>query len=425
MKLFHFAILALMLLLCGQIAWSQADRVQNRGIGVRSPSDADSRLAVVIGNGRYNTTELELTNPVNDAGDMSAKLEKLGFAVTSRQDLTKSEMEGLFSQLPDLLAKPRVFLFYYAGHGVQVDGENYLIPVDADIKSAQDIKDKAVNLKLLLAKLYGNSNRLNIVILDACRNNPFKLSQPATRDLGGGSGGNKPNKGLAGVDITPLTNTLIAYSTQTDSLASDGSGRNGLFTSALLSEMEKPGIKLMDVFKNVRGTVERESNGKQIPWELTSLKEDFYFAGSGAASEPSNSGLVRTASAENEGRWVVVANATNYINSNRTLSDTGLEVESGMALQINVGGAGKINLGKNTYSGPTGTMDPDPGKPLPDCPTGAVIARIGEKYICVKSEYSQTVQSSGQLWLGINEGNVADNSGGYTVKIQIQKFVKD
>lgn len=429
----HALVFILTLVPGGQLVWSQSDSRPYRGIGQRPDQSADSRVALVFGNSKYTKPGLALTNPVNDAHDISAKLRKLGFTVSTHVDLSKVAIEEQFRQLPGLLANSQVFLFYYAGHGVQVEGQNYLVPVDVSIRNTEDIKKQAVDLRLLLSQLRGSApqpsgkeDRLNIVILDACRNNPFNIDEPMTRDLAGTRSGGGTRQGLASVDVKQLTNTLIAYSTGTDSLASDGSGRNGLYTSTLLAEIEQEGRSLSELFGKVRSVVEERSNRQQIPWELTSLKEDFCFVGARPDRQPGpvNSQQTRVG-VESEGRWTVVAERSLDLRSDQSLFDTGLVLEPGMSLKIKVGSAGKVNLGNNVYAGPAGVSTPDPQKPLPSCPTGAIIARIGQNYLCVRSEFDGRMETFGPLLLGTNESKVADNVGSYSVKILIQKFQRN
>lgn len=438
--LLRTGILTVSLVLAGQWVWSQSDSRRHRGIGARTAPSTEARVALVLGNSNYTRPGLALTNPVNDANDISAKLRQLGFTVTTQVDLSKRAIEEQFRQLPGLLDNSRVFLFYYAGHGVQVDGQNYLIPIDASIHKTEDIKTQAVDLRLLLSQLRGSNptlpekgDRLNIVILDACRNNPFKIDEPLMRDLARTRSSEDPTQssgktrqGLASVDVKQLTNTLIAYSTGTDSLASDGSGRNGLYTSTLLAEMDQEGRGILEVFRKVRGVVEKRSNGEQVPWELISLKEDFYFVGTGPDRQPSpaNSQESRVG-VESEGRWTVVTERSLDMRADQPLLDTGLALEPGMSLKIKVGSAGKIHLGNNVYAGPAGVSNPDPQKPVSTCPTGAIFARIGPSYLCVRSEFDGRVETFGPLLLGTNESKVADNVGSYSVKILIQKFQRN
>ena len=226
-----------------------------------APSSA-SRSALVIGNSQYRALPT-LKNPVNDAAALSARLGEMGFAVTARFDTDKSAFESAIGDFVARVGKDRsVGLFYFAGHGLQLNWRNYLIPVDATLRRAEDVPRNAVDLKTLLDGLNRARNPMNIVILDACRDNPFST------DLGTG-------KGLSQIDAP--VGTLLAYATAPGNSASDGEGDNGLYTEHLLKEIRTPDAKIEDVFKRVRLNVRRASNGRQIPWESTSLEDDFYF----------------------------------------------------------------------------------------------------------------------------------------------------
>ena len=229
---------------------------------VQAPGQPEQRLALVIGNSGYKSGPL--TNPVNDARAMAVRLQQLGFAVIKKENATREQMMTAVRDFGTLLAKGGVGLFYYAGHGIQSKGVNYLVPVDADIRSEDELSTRAYNANEVLEKMDSAKNRINVVILDACRDNPFARSFR--------SGG----RGLAGMDQTP-SGTLVAYATSPGSTASDGSGANGLYTEQLLQEMAEPGIKLEEVFKRVRVSVKDRSEGKQLPWEMSSVTGDFYF----------------------------------------------------------------------------------------------------------------------------------------------------
>ena len=253
-------------------------QVSNRGAGNKpSSSTAEKRLALVIGNGAYKNTTL-LENPANDATDMAKALETLGFEVLSGTNQSKKQIEVLIRQFGDKLAKQGgVGLFFYAGHGLQVNGNNYLIPVEADIPEQDEVEYAAVNLNFLLGKMDAAQNNLNIVILDACRNNPFARSWRGFRDTGDG-------KGLA--KVTPPTGTLMLYATQPGNVASDGSGRNGLFTESLLKQISKPNVELDQMIKFLARDVSEKSGKKQLPWKEGIVLGDFYFAGTSSAAAP-------------------------------------------------------------------------------------------------------------------------------------------
>jgi hypothetical protein len=219
------------------------------------------RLALVIGNGAYQTSPLK--NPINDAEDMAATLKKLGFKVILRKDADQRIMEDIIRYFGRQLKNGGVGIFYFAGHGVQVDGRNYLMPVDAKIESESDVKYEAVDAGRILGKMEDAENRLNIVILDACRNNPYA------------SAFRSDQSGLARMDAP--TGSLVAYSTAPGEVAADGPERNGIFTKYLIRHMMTPNLSIEHVLKRVRIDVARQTNGRQIPWESSSLMGDFYF----------------------------------------------------------------------------------------------------------------------------------------------------
>ncbi len=222
---------------------------------VPNTARAAERVALVIGNASYK--EAPLRNPVNDARDMATTLEGLGFEVIRVENASKEEMERAIGRFTGRLDEESSGLFYYAGHGVQVRGRNYLVPVDAKINSERDARIESVPINLVLDELEYAGNRLNVVILDACRNNPFE------RRMRGAS------RGLAAVDAA--RGTLIAYATSPGSLAQDGDGRNGLYTEELLRALRLPGLEVEDVFKEVRIKVSERTDYQQIPWESSSL----------------------------------------------------------------------------------------------------------------------------------------------------------
>ncbi len=241
------------------------------------------RTALVIGNSAYLRGPLK--NPANDARDMAVALKRVGFDVTILTDATQSQMENAVRDFGTKLRQGGVGLFYYAGHGVQVAGENYLVPVNAVIQSEGDVKYGSVNAGLVLAKMEDAGNGLNIVILDACRSNPYARSFRTA------------NEGLAKMDAP--TGSLISYATAPGSVASDGTGRNGVFTRHLLENMEEPGLPISEVLMRVRQGVVKETGKKQVPWEASSLIGQFYFAASAASyATPATQNLKAAAEAE-------------------------------------------------------------------------------------------------------------------------------
>jgi hypothetical protein len=222
---------------------------------------SEKRTALIIGNSNYKDTPLR--NPVNDANDFSIALQRCGFDVKKTINANRRQMRESIRIFGNSIRKSGVGLFYYAGHGIQLDGENYLVPIDAAVESEDEIKDECLMVSSVLRKMETARNKLNIIILDACRNNPFASKyRSATR-------------GLAIMDAP--TGSLLAYSTAPGSVASDGPNRNGLYTYSLLKHLNTPGLRLIDLFINVRNDVVTVSNGKQVPWESQSLRGHFYF----------------------------------------------------------------------------------------------------------------------------------------------------
>jgi hypothetical protein len=222
---------------------------------------AEQRVALVIGNGQYKDSPL--LNPVNDARAVAEALSRAGFRVVQKENIGRAEMQVALRDFGDSLKAGGVGLFYFAGHGVQVKGRNYLVPVDASIEREDEVAYNSIDAGQVLDKMEAANNRLNIVILDACRNNPFARSFRSS------------SAGLAQMEAP--VGTFIAFATAPGSVASDGQGKNGLYTQHLLQAMQRPGVKIEDVFKNVRAGVRRDSKGRQVPWENTSLEGDFVF----------------------------------------------------------------------------------------------------------------------------------------------------
>lgn len=263
---------------------------------IRRNTDGRQRTALVIGNGDYQSAPLK--NPANDAADMAAALKKMGFEVIHLQDAGQRKMEDAVSDFGNRLRDGGVGLFYYAGHGVQVRGQNYLIPVDAQIKTEADVRYRAVNADWVLDKMGDAQNGVNIVILDACRDNPFSRSFRTSKT------------GLAQMQVT--TGALIAYATAPGAVAADGKGRNGLFTGCLLRHMKNPDLKVEDVLKNVRADVVNATQREQVPWVSSSLIGDFYFASSGYShDDPAKQKATITIETRNvTGAWVRLGSET-------------------------------------------------------------------------------------------------------------------
>ncbi len=223
-----------------------------------------ARTALVIGNSDYAAAPL--SNPVNDATDIANKLRELDFDVTIITNASRRQMRrGIRDYSEALRTNGGVGLFYYAGHGMQIKGVNYLIPTDAEMRDEFEIPDETVSANSVLRALEDAGNDLNIVVLDACRDNPFAKSYRSTAE-----------SGLARMDAPG--GSIIAYATAPGDVALDGNGRNGLYTKHLLTNMDKPGMPIEQMFKKVRIGVLVESGDQQTPWEESSLRSDFYFA---------------------------------------------------------------------------------------------------------------------------------------------------
>jgi uncharacterized caspase-like protein len=232
----------------------------------------EQRIALVIGNAAY--ADSPLANPVNDAKLMASALREQGFEVMQRLDVDQTAMKLAVRDFGNRLkAAPggAVGLFYYAGHGLQVDGESYLIPVGAPIADEGDVDIFAVGANGILRTLEDARNGLNIVILDACRNNPLARSFRAQV------------RGLARMDAPQ--GTLIAYSTGPGKVALDGDGANSPYTEALAQAIGEPGVLVEQMFKRVRIAVLEATLGRQTSWEASSLTTDFYLAGAPALAE--------------------------------------------------------------------------------------------------------------------------------------------
>ena len=264
-------------------AFAEAPNADIRN-GMQTPP-ADQRVALVIGNSNYQTAP-KLANPGNDAQSMSQLLNSAGFEVTQATDLTRNDMVRVVQDFTAKVAERgpgTVAMIYYAGHGVQVEGENYLLPVDAKISSSYDLDGNSLRLVDLMGTLDAISSRMRIVVLDACRNNPF----PEVNDAG---------RGLAIVDAP--NGSIVGYSTAPGMEAADGDGNHSPYTSAFLNIAREPNLPIEQLFKRVRLEVNHATRGRQTPWESSSLTSDFYFFGDTAVAagrEPDRSPIVQMA----------------------------------------------------------------------------------------------------------------------------------
>jgi len=234
-------------------------------ICISTPSLAQNRVALVIGNSKYTSLQ-SLPNPANDSRLMAHTLSKLGFEVITAVDANRIALSRAVRKFGKVLrkgGKDTVGLFYYAGHGVQALGQNYLIPLGAEVEDEADLDIEAISASNILTQMEAAGNTLNLVILDACRNNPFKGNMRSVA------------RGLA--RLNAASGSLIAFAAAPGQVAADGSGENSPYTKALVEAMQVPGLSVEQMFKRVRVSVEAQTNNQQTPWEESSLRGEFYF----------------------------------------------------------------------------------------------------------------------------------------------------
>jgi len=232
-----------------------------------SVADAQRRVALVIGNSTYRHVPT-LVNPANDAADVTAALERLEFSVTR---VTDGSFDGTRRSLIEFGSKARqaeVAVVFYAGHGIEVAGENWLIPIDAELKTDIDVEHEAITLKSIMT-LVSSASKLGLVVLDACRNNPFAPAMQRTLRT------RAVSRGLSRVE--PNGSVLVAYSAKEGTTAADGAGRNSPYTAALLRHLETPGMEINFLFRNVRDDVLATTGGEQEPFTYGSLSKESIF----------------------------------------------------------------------------------------------------------------------------------------------------
>lgn len=247
----------------------QSHAVDGRNLVAKSVGSTGKRVALVIGNGDYQSVSMpKLSNPPHDAEDIAAALRGFGFEVIEKKDQSLAGMNNAIAEFGRKIGDSEAALFYYAGHGLQVKGQNYLIPVDAKIESEAQVPYQGININQLLEEMENGKSRANIVMLDACRNNPIsgKFRSGATR-------------GLAAPTSQPK-GTVIVYATDPGNIAADGDGRNGLFTAGLLTAFKGSDLSLHGVLVRASKEVERGSEQKQTPYinGPATLQENFQFA---------------------------------------------------------------------------------------------------------------------------------------------------
>jgi uncharacterized caspase-like protein len=220
--------------------------------------------ALVIGNAAYVDAG-PLKNPCNDAEDIAARLETCGFSVIRETNCTYKDMDKALKKFKKSLEGNDVGLFFFAGHGMQIDGENYLAAVDTDVSGEIEAKHSSLPLNRVIETMEKTNTSTNIIVLDACRDNPYERAW---------------NRSAAARGLAPVyapKGTLIAFATSPGRVAKDGSGRNGAYTAAFLQHINTPDCSLENMFKRVRNTLSAATKHKQISWEHTSLSGEFYF----------------------------------------------------------------------------------------------------------------------------------------------------
>lgn len=268
------------------LAWVASICIQISGLS------AETRVALVIGNGDYAIARL--ANPKGDAELMARTLKSVGFDVIKHTDANMQTMRQAFTEFARRLRQPdAVGVFYYAGHGVQVSGQNYLIPIGADITAEGEVALQAINLSELLASMRSAASRINIAILDACRNNPYESQ---VRSIA---------RGLA--PVSAPAGTLISYATAPGEVALDGADGHSPFTTALARAIPTPGLAIEEVFKHTREAVLATTQNRQTPWEHSSLVGNFIFKAKSAEQEPSQRPLAASHAAADERRLTEIA----------------------------------------------------------------------------------------------------------------------
>ena len=246
---------------------------------------AQERVALVIGNGNYANAGV-LANPANDARAVAGSLRAIGFDVTEGVDLGRGQMEDHIRAFLNKATSAKVALLYYAGHGMQIDGRNYLVPVDAKLQTLNDVTFGTVELDRVLSGL-NDPSRASIVVLDACRDNPMaRIFASSTRSAAVGTG-------LAAYTAVG-TGTLIAYSTAPGKVAADGNRGNSPFSESFAKHLRAPGLEVRQLLTRVRNEVAAETGEAQVPWDTSSLRGDVYLAGLPGAPAPAEARKIET-----------------------------------------------------------------------------------------------------------------------------------
>jgi formylglycine-generating enzyme required for sulfatase activity len=275
MRVCYFYLLSLLLSMSGSL-YAQSKGM--KPVGGNAPTGTERRLALVIGNRDYTRADARLQNPVNDAYDVAATLQNLGFEVIKRTNLDRASLETAVDDFAAKLIGYDVGLFYFSGHGMAFQGENYLLPTDANLSFENQARSQCVSLRRILDGMEGAQAKISLVLLDACRNNPFKRSWSRST---GGNGLVIPNNPRG---------SMVAFATREGSTADDNAGeRNGLFTSELLKRLSIPNLGLRDILDRTIEGVESRSSGRQVPGRYDELRGNFVFVQSAnpvAKTEP-------------------------------------------------------------------------------------------------------------------------------------------
>ena len=246
--------------------------------GSACAADSDERVAFILGNGDYRHAS-PLRNPASDAGALSAAFARLGYQVVLGRDLTRQALEAQAKAFFSRLDGVEVAVFFYAGHGLQIDGRNFIVPVDFDPARSEPVATQLVQLDEIIEGMAKRA-RNSLVFLDACRDNPFagdlraKLASGGSLSMNASRSAHGVGTGLA--EIKGRVGTLIAFATQPGNIALDGSGGNSPFTTGLLKNLEEPGLEVRELLTKVRVDVVAETAGAQIPWDHSSLLASFY-----------------------------------------------------------------------------------------------------------------------------------------------------
>ena len=317
------------------------------------PAAAEKRVALVIGNSAYLNAGT-LSNPVNDASDTAKVLKGFGFDVILGLDLTRPDFEQKVRAFSHALADADTAILFYAGHGLQVAGHNYLLPVDAKLGSERDLDFEAVSLDFVLKQMeVDRDGKVNIVFLDACRDNP--LSKNLARSMGTRSA--SVGHGLA--EVQTGVGTFVAYSTQPGNVALDGEGRNSPFTAAFTKRAQEPGRNLTAIMIDVRKDVLAATGGRQVPWDHSALTSDFYFQPGASRSAEAGAPQVAAAQTKQPGTTIedldALAAAQNWAELHDRLTDispaardahwNGLVEQAALGELARANGAGRVRGG--------------------------------------------------------------------------------